>query len=183
MKNYQSNYRAIFGLMPYALAVVIILAGVKECKGQQVGAGATIAKIKGLEMSPGYFVSVNKIGKLNDYMGFGAIVQLSNYHLTLRSPKASINYYTIEPMFFYSIYPVKEFNFNIGTSVNSVLYSEVEGEKFKLSDKTSMYWMAGITAKVGERLFANAKFKGALVKDISVFNWTADIGLSYRITK
>jgi hypothetical protein len=38
MKNYQSNYRAIFGLMPYALAVVIILAiiqGLTSCKERE----------------------------------------------------------------------------------------------------------------------------------------------------
>ena len=171
MKNYNS---LLFILVICATTSTGYTQSLEEFR---IGAGATFSKSEGLDMGIGYYVSLNTTGKINNVIGYSGLLQFSNYHAKIED--IAINYYSIDPTFFFHIYPGQEkFSLLAGISSTFFIDAKVDGEDAEINQYGGMYFATGAAFNVNDKLGILARYNIPFSDD--GFDYTASVGVTYK---
>lgn len=172
------NYKATASMAIVYLLIAVVIGLINECHAQEklgIGAGATIAKIEGIDAGVGFYASLNTTGKLKDWIGYTGTLQFSNYHFKIED--IATNYYSIDPAFFFQLYPAASFSVLAGASAILLLDAKVDGEDFDTAKDGGLYFTSGASFDVNEKITILGRYN---IPITTGFDYTVSIGAVYK---
>lgn len=141
-----------------------------------ISAGVTFNKVDEIDAGVGYFVSGNVTGKLNSWLGYLGSLRVSNYHQEVE--KISVNYYSLDPTFAFSLHPAESFSFLAGFTSIYFVDAKIDGEDADISKFGGVYFATGFNFNFTERFGILGTYNIPFEKES--FDWTAQLGLTYK---
>lgn len=172
-------------ILPFALAIGLILFAFEKCSAQTIeaGAGATYNSLKGV----GYYIGVKSQGMFTDRASLGIEFQFTNQHGKINSLnesgdtiKISVNSNSFNGIFALQYYAIKEKLYLLGGfSTGVILKMKIDDKKVEDVETIRFSGVAGIGYRFKERFDVGFKYFYPVNGDY--FNHNFQLGVNYRI--
>lgn len=141
--------------------------------------GATANKMENSDAGIGYSAGFSTRAKLTQYVGFIGMLQFSNYHTKVDD--LSLDFYGIEPSFFFTVYPAKQsFSFLVGFTSAFLFDAKLDGHNADITKNTSVFFTPGFSYEITDRFGIIGRYNVPL-ESTKYFDWTASVGLTIRL--